>query len=154
MNTSLKDYHHAIEFIDYISLFLESGHHIQEAFLLATMNLPEGNFRLQCFEVIKWVELGFSFGRALMSSIEKNLCPIARDVFESLSISLKLGTKVSKTLAQLSAQFRLNMIARLEALAHEAPIKMIFPLVIFIFPVIFTLLGTKTFLNFLQSLGG
>lgn len=149
----LKNYYDAIEFLDYTAICLESGHNIQQSFLMSSANLPSGIFQNNCFEVIKFYELGHSFGHSLHLAGTLPLSAVAQNVFENLSISLKFGTKISKVLTQLSAQLRLNMASKLEELAYEAPIKMIFPLVIFIFPVIFMLFGTKTFLNFVLSLG-
>lgn len=149
----IKNYHHAIEFIDYMILSLESGHNVQKSFFLSAMNLPEGLFQNDCFEVIKLYELGCSFGHALATSIELYLSNIACDIFDNLLIGMRYGVSIVDTLSRLSAQLKLNLISKLEELAHEAPVKMIFPLVIFIFPVLFILFGTKTFFNFILSLG-
>lgn len=149
----IKNYHDAVEFVDYMVLSLDSGHNIQQAFLLSTLHLSEGSFQKDCFEVIKLYELGCSFGHALTASTELPLSPISRDIFENLMIGMRYGASVATTLSHLRAQVKLNLMSKMEELAHEAPIKMIFPLVIFIFPVLFILFGTKTFFNFILSLG-
>lgn len=150
---NIKNYHDAVEFVDYMILSLDSGHNIQQAFFLSTLHLSQGTFQHDCFEVLKLYELGHSFGHALAASIELPLSPISRDIFENLMIGMRYGVSVATTLSRLSAQVKLNLMSKLEELAHEAPIKMIFPLVIFIFPVLFILFGTKTFVNFILSLG-
>jgi len=150
---SLKNYQNAIEFIEYLSLSLESGHNIQDAFLLSTTYIEEGFFYAQCIEVIKSYQLGISFSQSLLKASKSAKCNIASEVFENIYTSLKMGTQLTTMIKEMSAQLRLKSIASLEEMAHEAPIKMIFPLVIFIFPVLFILLGTKTLMNFIQSLG-
>lgn len=146
-------YTDAIEFIEYMNICLQAGHNTQHAFFLACTNLTKGKFKNDCVEVLKFFEIGHSFGNSLQLASQKNISSSAKEIFENLHMSLKLGTKVTKTLKQLSLQIRLNTMSQLETIAHEAPVKMIFPLVIFIFPVIFILLGTKAFINFIQSLG-
>lgn len=153
MKKNIKEYQDAIEFIEYISISLEAGHHIQEAFFLATVHLSEGKFKASCVEVVKLYKLGTSFGQSLFLASNKDCSHIAKEVFENLYASLRFGTKVSKTISQISIQLRLQILSILESLAYEAPVKMIFPLVFFIFPVIFILLGTGAFISFIQSLG-
>ena len=52
-----------------------------------------------------------------------------------------MGTNLGKTLRIQSDQLRVERFQRAEKLANEAPVKMIVPLVLFIFPTIWIILG-------------
>ena len=96
--------------------------------------------------------IGLSFGEAVNHTLaddEPEL--VLRDILENLSLSLKLGSPLIQILNHLSFHFRLMATCRLEELANEAPVKMIFPLVIFIFPVIFILLGSGAIESLVRS---
>jgi len=53
----------------------------------------------------------------------------------------RMGTNLGKTLRIQSEQLRIERFQRAEKLANEAPVKMILPLVLFIFPTIWIILG-------------
>ena len=52
----------------------------------------------------------------------------------------KMGTPLGKILRILSTQMRIERTQRAEKLANEAPVKLLFPLIFFIFPTIFIML--------------
>ncbi|MBS2021123.1 MAG: type II secretion system F family protein [Deltaproteobacteria bacterium] len=52
----------------------------------------------------------------------------------------KMGTPLGKILRIMSTQMRIERTQRAEKLANEAPVKMLFPLIGFIFPTIFLIL--------------
>ena len=52
----------------------------------------------------------------------------------------KMGTSLGKVLRILSTQMRIERTQRAEKLANEAPVKLLFPLIGFIFPTIFIML--------------
>jgi tight adherence protein C len=57
----------------------------------------------------------------------------------------KMGTPLGKTLRVLSTQMRVDRTQRAEKLANEAPVKLLFPLVVFIFPTMFLMLFAPIF---------
>jgi tight adherence protein C len=52
----------------------------------------------------------------------------------------RMGTPLGKVLRILATQLRVERTQRAEKLANEAPVKMLFPLVCFIFPTVFLML--------------
>ena len=52
----------------------------------------------------------------------------------------KMGTPLGKILRILSTQMRTERSQRAEKLANEAPVKMLFPLIVFIFPTVFIII--------------
>ena len=63
----------------------------------------------------------------------------------------KMGTSVSEALNILSEDMRLARFRRGEAIALKAPMKMLVPLLFFIFPVVGILVGGPIFLDFLLN---
>ncbi len=153
LKKEFRNYQIAINFIEYLLICLEAGEHIQSAFFLSIQQVDKSLFQKECLKVLKKYELGDSFNEALSNCAKKTESKLCQEIFDTIQTGLQLGTQLTKIIKEMSIQLRLQSKTYLEKLAHEAPIKMIFPLVIFIFPVLFTLLGTKTLLNFVQSLG-
>jgi tight adherence protein C len=52
----------------------------------------------------------------------------------------ELGTSIGTALRIQADQMRVRRYQRAEKLANEAPVKMLFPLVVFIFPAVFIIL--------------
>lgn len=63
----------------------------------------------------------------------------------------KMGTSVSDALNILAEDMRLARYRRGEAIALKAPMKMLVPLLFFIFPTVFILVGAPIFLNFMLN---
>lgn len=71
----------------------------------------------------------------------------------------KMGTSVSEALTILSEDMRMARFRRGEQMAMKAPMKMLVPLLVFIFPVVLILVAGPIFLDFIetnpmQQLGG
>ncbi len=105
-----------------------------------------------CKKVLALCNMGYSFRESLQ---QISAIPVTNMIFKeisiNLSLSLKLGSPLVTILSHLGNHFRLSACTRLEEIASEAPIKMIFPLVLFIFPVIFILLGAPALENLIVS---
>ena len=63
----------------------------------------------------------------------------------------KMGTSVSEALTILSEDMRIARFRRGEAMAQKAPLKMLVPLLFFIFPVVGILVGGPIFMEFMQG---
>ena len=63
----------------------------------------------------------------------------------------KLGSSMSKVLKVQSDQRRNERFQRAEKLAMEAPVKLIFPLMAFIFPVTFMILAFPIVMKFMHQ---
>ncbi len=63
----------------------------------------------------------------------------------------KMGTSVSEALTRLSEDMRLARFRRGEQLAMKAPLKLLVPLLLFIFPVVGILVAGPIFLQFIET---
>jgi len=116
----------------------------------------------------KWEnQLSLAFGRAIREvQLGKTRREALRDMSDRIGLaemtsfiaaviqSEQLGVSMAKVLRIQSEQMRVKRRQRAEELAHEAPIKMIFPMGLLIFPSILIVLLTPAILSIMNALGG
>lgn len=142
-----------IEFIDYMIMGLEIGNNLNISFQYAAENISCRHMREEAHSVLSYNHLGMSFSDALVfASTQRNMSVPFQELVDAISLSTRYGSPLLEGLIQLNSQLRSRVILRLEELASEAPVKMIFPLVFFVFPVIFILLGAGALRNLADSL--
>ena len=71
----------------------------------------------------------------------------------SLIQAERLGTSIGKTLTNQSANMRERHRQRIKAEAMKAPVKMLFPLVLFIFPALFVIVLLPSLLSLMENFG-
>lgn len=115
----------------------------------------------------KWNnELSLAFGRVIREiSLGKLRREALRDMAERIGIpemtsftaaiiqSEMLGVSMAKVLRIQSDQMRMKRRQRAEEEAHKAPVKMILPMGVFMFPSLFIILLTPAALRFIKSFG-
>ena len=98
-------------------------------------------------QVLHHMRMGDSRQEALRRMAERCRQPDVRSVCATLIQADQLGTSVSSTLLLLAEQIRISQSHRAEAKANQAPVKMLFPLVFFIFPSLLLVLFGPVFLG-------
>lgn len=94
----------------------------------------------ELIRVIREIQLGKTRRDALRHlSIRVNLQDL-RSVVNALVQADELGVSIGSILRIQSDQIRQRRFERAEKLANEAPVKMLFPLMFFIFPAVFLVL--------------
>lgn len=151
-NFSLKQYYATCDFIDLLLLNLDSGQNLQQAFQLSSNFTLDENLRHSTSRILFHYKLGTPFTTCLCDSLNKQNNPYFTELLETILISLQLGTPTQKALAELSKTLRIHAILKMEEYASAAAVKMVFPLVLFIFPVIFILLGSGSIQDLILSL--
>jgi len=101
--------------------------------------------------VIREIQLGKLRREALRDMAERMGIPEMTSFVAAVIQSEQLGVSMAKVLRIQSDQMRMKRRQRAEEKAHAAPIKMIIPMAIFIFPPIFILLLTPAALRFVSS---
>ncbi|MBT9258419.1 MAG: type II secretion system F family protein [Clostridiales bacterium] len=89
---------------------------------------------------LKSIRLGMEREAALKGLAERSGLPEVKNFVASLIQAEKLGTPLTRVLRSQSEGLRLQRRQRAQELSLKAPIKLLFPLVIFIFPTIFIVL--------------
>jgi tight adherence protein C len=93
------------------------------------------------------------------------ILPNRRDAFEKfastsdglrrfgtmISQSLQYGTPLSQALRSIADELRRDSIIKLEERAHKLGAKLIFPMVVFMLPATFVVMGTSPFLNLIRT---
>jgi tight adherence protein C len=77
--------------------------------------------------------------------------PDLSSVVSALVQADELGVGIGKILRIQAEQMRTRRFQRAEKMANEAPVKLLFPLVCFIFPSVFLVLLGPIFLQMLQA---
>lgn len=134
--------------LDMLVLCLEGGLTLSAAVQRITDELQEVHPILG--EEMKIVQqtsqLGMSTGDALKKFGERSDLEEVRELAAVLLQSERFGASVVKALKAHADQFREDRQARAEEMAHKAAVKIIFPMLLFIFPAIFVvLLGPAAF---------
>ncbi len=86
------------------------------------------------------IQLGSTRRDALKHMAERIDQPDIQSLVTALAQADELGVSIGAILRIQSDQIRTKRFVRAEKLANEAPVKMLFPLVAFIFPAVFLVL--------------
>lgn len=115
----------------------------------------ENELSLAFGRAIREVQLGKVRREALRSMAERVDLPELTSFVAAVIQSETLGVSMAKVLRIQSDQMRMKRRQYAEELAHQAPVKMLIPMVVFIFPSIFiVLLAPAAFRMMRSSLGG
>jgi pilus assembly protein TadC len=101
--------------------------------------------------VLQEINVGKPRRDALRDLAKKYDLPDLSTFARTLIQADKMGTSVSEALNILSEDMRLARFRRGEAMALKAPLKMLFPLLFCIFPVVGILVGAPIFLDFMYN---
>jgi len=129
--------------IDLLSVSAEAGRAFQQAVRNVVDNSKRGGATEGGEqELVREFELllrDMQVGRMLNEALEGMARRIALDEFNIFASAImqsdRLGTPVSDTLKRQSAELRAKLAAKVETKANQAPVKILFPLILFIFPV-------------------
>jgi tight adherence protein C len=97
--------------------------------------------------------MGLSLQDSLTHMVERQDSPSMRTFVRSLVQGEQLGISVGQTLRNLSHDMRMRRRQLAEEKAHQAPVKMVFPLVLFIFPALLTVILGPAFLTISHIFG-
>ncbi len=90
--------------------------------------------------ILREIRVGKTRKQALKDSMERIAVPDVEAFFSAVIQAEQLGVSLAKVLRVQSDQLRQKRRQRAEEQAQKAPVKMMFPLVLFIFPVILVVL--------------
>jgi tight adherence protein C len=134
--------------LDLLTLSVEAGLDFAAALAKVVEKGKPGPFNEECALVLKQLKMGKTREEALKGMVQRvNLPPLSTFV-TALVQADKMGTSLGKVLRIQSTQLRLERTQRAEKLANEAPVKMLFPLLFFIFPCVFLILFGPTVFQF------
>ena len=97
--------------------------------------------------------MGLSVGQAIESLGRRADAPNMRIFVRAITQGEKLGVSIGTTMRNLSVEMRKRRRAMAEERAQKMPIKMLFPLIFFIFPALFIVILTPMLINIVDALG-
>lgn len=126
--------------IDLLTLSVEAGIDFMSAIQRATASRKMDPLNEELIRTIHEIRLGTPRQRALKNLADRVDLPDMRSFCSSLIQADELGVGMGTILRIQSDQIRQKRFNRAERLANEAPVKMLFPLMLFIFPAVFIVL--------------
>ncbi|HEX6703997.1 MAG TPA: type II secretion system F family protein [Albitalea sp.] len=136
--------------IDIITLCVEAGLNLTGAFAHAAAKGPVGPLRdgVEC--VLRDVRAGRPRIEALRGLADRMNDAGTSSLVSALVQAEAMGMALGPILRAQSEQRRAERFARAEKLAMEAPVKLLFPLIAFIFPCTFLVLGFPIAMKFIH----
>jgi tight adherence protein C len=101
----------------------------------------------ELIRVLREIQLGKTRRHALRDMAARADQPDLRSVTRALVQADEMGVSIGAILRIQADQLRVRRFHRAEKLAHEAPVKMLFPLIVCIFPAVFIVLLAPFFLE-------
>ena len=127
-------------YLDFMTMCVEGGLNLQGALGQAMEKAPPGPLRNEFAVVLRDLRAGLSRSDALRRMAERLDIQEITSFISSIIQAEKMGASLANVLRVQSDQRRGERFQRAEKQAMEAPVKLVFPLVLFIFPVTFIVL--------------
>jgi len=139
--------------LDLLTLGVESGMDFTAALARIVQKLGDQPLSYEFAELLRQIRMGRTRSEALRDLSDRVNVPELTSVVSSLIQADELGASLGPVLRIQADQLRVRRSQRAEKLASEAPVKMLFPLVCFIFPTIFIMIGGTIFLKLYYKAG-
>jgi tight adherence protein C len=138
-------------YLDYITMAVEAGLNMTGAINQAMEKGPLGPLKHEFYLVVRDLRSGVPRADALRRMEQRmQMSEITSFVGTTIQAE-KMGARLGVALKAQAEQRRSERFQRAEKQAMEAPVKLIFPLLVFIFPLTFLILGFPIAMKFLDS---
>jgi len=138
-------------YLDFLTLSVEAGLTINGAIQKAVEKGPDGPLRREFEHVLRDLKSGLNRTDALRRFDERQRIGEVSNLIRTIAQAERMGSGLAKTLRFQAEQRRSERFQRAEKQAMEAPVKLVFPLLVFIFPVTFIVLGFPIAMKFMQE---
>jgi tight adherence protein C len=138
-------------YLDFLTMAVEAGLNMAGAISQAVAKGPAGPLKNEFSFVLRDLRSGLTRADALRRMEERVRIPQVSSFVSAVVQAERMGASLGPTFRAQAEQRRVERFQIAEKLAMEAPVKLIFPLVIFIFPVTFVVLMFPITMKFLQS---
>ncbi|HWI63999.1 MAG TPA: type II secretion system F family protein [Symbiobacteriaceae bacterium] len=138
--------------LDLLSVSVEAGLGLDGAIQKVGEKFPEptsGEFR----ELLKSIRLGTPRADALRTLSDRTGLPDMRTFTAAVIQAEQLGVSISRVLRAQSEALRVKRKQKVEERAMALPLKMLFPLILFIFPTVFIVVLGPVVISFVTTLG-
>lgn len=136
-------------YLDFITMAVEAGLNFTGALNQAMQKGPRGALYNEFNIVMRDIRSGLSRADALQRMSDRLGIKDVTTFIRAIIQAERLGSSMKKVLQVQSEQRRNERFQRAEKMAMEAPIKLVGPLIMFIFPVTFIVLGFPIVMKFI-----
>lgn len=138
-------------YLDFITMAVEAGLNLQGGLAQAMEKAPPGPLRNEFGIVLRDLRSGLSRADSLRRMAERLDIPEVTSFVTSMIQAERMGSSLAAVLRVQAEQRRNERFTRAEKVAMEAPVKLVFPLIVFIFPVTFVVLGFPIVMKFMAE---
>ena len=138
-------------YLDIITLCVEAGLNVQGAMKQAVAKGPGGVLRDEFQRVLRDIRAGMSRAEALHHMAERLNEPGTTHFTTAVIQAESVGMNLGPVLRAQADQRRAERFQRAERAAMEAPVKLLFPLIVFIFPCTFIVLFFPILMKFMHA---
>ncbi|MEF7615650.1 type II secretion system F family protein [Aquincola sp. MAHUQ-54] len=138
-------------YLDIITLCVEAGLNFQGAMGQAVAKGPKGALRDEFQRVLRDIRAGKGRADSLRAMADRLSEPSVTSFIASVIQAESMGMNLGPVLRAQADQRRTERFLRAEKLAMEAPVKMLLPLIAFIFPCTFIVLFFPIVMKFMAS---
>ncbi len=156
LKNTIKSRHREIEralpfILDLLTLSVEAGLDFMTALRRLIERRKVDALSEEFIRAVREMQVGRTRREALKDMAERSRQPDLASVVTALIQADELGVGIGTILRIQAEQMRQRRFQRAEKLANEAPVKLLFPLVCFIFPCVFLVLLGPIFLEMLKT---
>jgi tight adherence protein C len=138
------------EFLDMVSSTVQAGLALNSALGYAVEAVP-GPLGDEIKEALSEIRLGRARGEALRAVGERTNHPALRNALRVMTQAERLGANISKLLNDLAADARHQRLMLVEEMAAKLPVKMVFPMVLFMIPSIVVVIFGSVAANYFAT---
>lgn len=138
-------------YLDFITMSVEAGLNLQGALAQAMEKAPSGPLRNEFAIVLRDLRSGLSRSEAMRRMAGRLDITEITSFVSAIIQAERMGSSLATVMRVQSEQRRSERFLRVEKIAMEAPVKLVAPLIIFIFPVTFIILGFPIAMKFLNE---
>ena len=127
------------EFLDMIAATVQAGLALNSALTYA-VDVAPGALGEEIKEALAEIRLGRSRADALRAAGDRTNQPEFRNALRAMTQAERMGANIANILTDLSEDARHRRLMMVEEMAAKLPVKMVFPMVFFMIPAIFTII--------------
>jgi len=139
------------DMLDLLSSCMDAGLGFEQALGVILERGRPGCLKSEFMEMMRQIRMGQSRRDALQALARR----VDEQDFTTFVTALiqaeRLGVSIAVTLKSQASQLRGKRSQQVEKMALEAPVKLLFPLIVFIFPVVFLILFGPIVIRFMQG---
>lgn len=139
-------------YLDFLTMAVQAGMNMSGAIAQAVSKGPEGALRYEFQKVQRDMKAGMSRSNALREMADRLEIRDISGFVTAVIQAEKTGASVGISLKAQADQRRSERFQRAEKAAMEAPVKLIFPLVAFIFPLTFVFIAFPIVMKFMYEI--